>query len=164
MAAEPVSGDGPSGPDTAADELEPGIYLIDKSAWAQRRHHPEANERINRLATLGRAATCLVAALEYLYPARNRADFDDQREALDLLEWLPATAEVESTAVEIMATLARKAQHRMPVPDLMIAATALVHDAAVLHYDRDFERIADVTELRHEWIVPPGTGHGRAPG
>jgi hypothetical protein len=43
----------------------------------------------------------------------------------------------------------------------MIAATALVHDATILHYDRDFERIAEATDQPHEWIIPRGSGHGR---
>jgi predicted nucleic acid-binding protein len=45
-------------------------------------------------------------------------------------------------------------------PDLLVAATALEHDATVLHYDRDFDLIAEVTDLSARWIIPPGTGHG----
>jgi hypothetical protein len=75
--------------------------------------------------------------------------------------WLPVTAAVEDEAVEIMARLADEGQHRMPLPDVMIAATALVHEATILHYDGDFERIAEATGQGQEWIVPRGTGHGR---
>ena len=28
---------------------------------------------------------------------------------------------------------------------------------ALVHYDRDYERIAAVSELRQEWLVPDGT-------
>lgn len=59
-----------------------------------------------------------------------------------------------------MARMAVKGQHRLPLPDVMIVATALVHGASILHYDRDFERIAETIELAQEWIVPRGTGHG----
>jgi predicted nucleic acid-binding protein len=139
------------------------LYLIDKSAWEQRRHSAAAADRIDRLAAEGRAATCLVAAMEQLYSARNLADLIARRDSLDLLVWLPATPAVESMALDLMARLARKGLHRLPLPDVLIAATAIVHGAAVLHYDRDFERIAGVTGQPHEWIVPPGSGHGRAP-
>lgn len=157
-----------NGPGTAAESPaappEPGgtgLHLIDKSAWEQRHHHPAAAARLDDLVGTDRAATCLTTALEILYSARSRRDFGERRELVNELAWLPVTAPVEATAVEIMAKLARTAQHRLPPTDLIIAATALVHEATVLHYDRDFERIAEVTNLCHEWIVPRGTGHRR---
>jgi predicted nucleic acid-binding protein len=51
-------------------------------------------------------------------------------------------------------------QHRRPIPDLLVAATALEHDATVLHYDHDFDVIAEATGLSARWIIPAGTGHG----
>lgn len=38
-----------------------------------------------------------------------------------------------------------------------IASAALRADVPVLHYDRDYERIASVSALRHQWLVPEGT-------
>jgi hypothetical protein len=55
-----------------------------------------------------------------------------------------------------MAALALRGQHRMPIRDLMLAAIAQSHSAVVLHYDADYERIADVTGQPHEWIIPAG--------
>lgn len=37
---------------------------------------------------------------------------------------------------------------------------AHAHSAVVLHYDPDYERIAEITGQSHEWIVPRGSGHG----
>jgi hypothetical protein len=154
------------GPAASAEEAsegqEDGLVLVDKSAWEQRRHSASAKERIDRLATAGRAATCLPVALEQLYSARNYEDLASRRAALDLLVWLPITAAVEEKALDLMAQMARKGQHRMPLPDVMIAATALVHEATILHYDGDFERVAETTALAHEWILARGTGHGRS--
>jgi hypothetical protein len=145
----------------ASNEREGGLVLVDKSAWEQRTHSAIARKRIDRLATAGRAATCLPVALEMLYSARNFEDFASRRGALDLLVWLPMTATVDEKAIELMAQMARKGQHRLPLPDVMIAATALVHGATILHYDGDFERIAETIGLAHAWILPRGTGHGR---
>ena len=39
----------------------------------------------------------------------------------------------------------------------MIAATAEVHNATVVHYDHDFDTIAAITRQRVEWIVPAGS-------
>ncbi len=47
-----------------------------------------------------------------------------------------------------------RGQHRTPVPDLPLAATAPAGPAVVLHDDADDERIAAVTAQPHEWIVP----------
>jgi len=160
MAPEQLGVGAPVG--NASDEAqEARPVLVDKSAWEQRRHSDLARRKIDQLAAAGRAATCLPVVLEQLYSARNAEDFASRRAALELLQWLPVTPAVENEAIQLMARMARKGQHRMPLPDVMIAATAAVHDAVVLHYDRDFERIAVLTGQPHEWIVPRGTGHGR---
>lgn len=163
MAPARVTGKAP-GLRPGDEDAEGRIVLIDKSAWEQRRHSAAARERIDQLAVAGRAATCLPVALEQLYSARSTEDFTQRRDALDLLVWLPITDGVESKALDLMRRLAGKEQHRMPLPDVIIAATALVHAATIMHYDEDFERIAELTGQPHEWIVPRGAGHGRGTG
>jgi hypothetical protein len=37
--------------------------------------------------------------------------------------------------------------HRTPIPDLLIAETALYHGLGVVHVDGDFSRIAEVRSL-----------------
>lgn len=55
-------------------------------------------------------------------------------------------------------TLAGKAAHRgAALPDLLIAATAERHGVTVLHYDHEYDLIADVTGQPMRWIVPRGT-------
>lgn len=41
--------------------------------------------------------------------------------------------------------------------DLVIAATAELNGATVLHYDVDYDRIAAVTGQPTEWVVPKGS-------
>ena len=53
--------------------------------------------------------------------------------------------------------LAAKSQRGRKIPDLLIAAAAEGAGLAVLHYDTDFDRIAEVTRQPCEWIVPAGT-------
>lgn len=56
------------------------------------------------------------------------------------------TTRIEDRAVAVQAVLAERGQHRAPsVPDLLIAATAELADLTLLHMDRDFELIADLT-------------------
>lgn len=53
--------------------------------------------------------------------------------------------------------LCQRGLHRaVPIPDLVIAATAEHHDVAVLHYDSDFDVIADVTGQPMRWVLSRG--------
>lgn len=71
---------------------------------------------------------------------------------------LPITAEVEQLAVTLQASLCNGGLLRAAdVNDLVIAATAIVHSAVVLHYDADYEHIAKVSELNQIWVVPRGS-------
>ena len=56
------------------------------------------------------------------------------------------TPAIEDRAVEILALLADRGQHRAPsIPDLIIAATAELAGLTILHLDKEFEVIAAVT-------------------
>lgn len=51
--------------------------------------------------------------------------------------------------------LAERSQHRaVPLPDLLVAACAEHSGLTVLHYDADYERIAELTEQPTQWVVP----------
>jgi predicted nucleic acid-binding protein len=132
-------------------------YLADKSALEQRRHSPVARELLELLLGDGALASCHVVALEVLYSARNRADYETLRSDIAALPWLPCTEAVMDRAMEVQALLAERGQHRLPLPDLMIAATAEVHRAVVLHYDHDYDLIAAVTGQPTQWIARRGT-------
>jgi predicted nucleic acid-binding protein len=56
------------------------------------------------------------------------------------------TPAIEQRAEVVQGLLADRGQHRAPsVPDLLIAAAAELLDLTVLHMDKDFELIAEVT-------------------
>jgi predicted nucleic acid-binding protein len=56
------------------------------------------------------------------------------------------TPAIEDRAVEVLALLADRGQHRAPsIPDLIIAATAELAGLTVLHLDKDFDIIAQIT-------------------
>lgn len=138
-------------------------YLIDKSAWEQRRYDERARRRIRELLETGQLAICVVTMTELLYSARNADEMATDHAHLAELNFLPMTSAAEQQVVATLKALAAKGRHRgRPIPDLLLAAVAQVHGAVVLHYDHDYEIIADVTGQRHEWIVPRGTGHGNS--
>jgi len=56
------------------------------------------------------------------------------------------TPAIEDRAVEILTLLAGPGRHRAPsVPGLIIAATAELAGLTVLHLDKDFDVIAEIT-------------------
>jgi predicted nucleic acid-binding protein len=61
-------------------------------------------------------------------------------------------------ARELQDLLAASGDHRrVPPVDLLIATTAEQAGVPLIHYDRDYERIAGVSTLQHHWLVPDGT-------
>ena len=56
------------------------------------------------------------------------------------------TPAIEDRAVGVQMLLAMQDEHRAPsIPDLLIAATAELAGLTVLHLDKDFELIAELT-------------------
>ncbi|WP_373368824.1 PIN domain-containing protein [Candidatus Mycobacterium methanotrophicum] len=74
--------------------------------------------------------------------------------------WPQATIDqdVMDRAFEVQGALAADGLHRtVKLGDLLIAAAAEEARLVVLHYDRDFDRIATITGQPTEWVAPPGT-------
>ena len=132
-------------------------YLIDKSALA-RMTHESVKQRLAPIIEAAEAATCAIIDLEVLYSARNHEEHANIRDRRALAyEWVPLTEEVFERAVAVQGELARTGRHRIPIPDLLIAAASESASLTVLHYDSDFDVIADVTGQSTEWVVPRGT-------
>jgi hypothetical protein len=78
------------------------------------------------------------------------------------LEQLPCLAVdegVERAALEAQRELAEVGHHRLPPNDLVIAACASRAGTGVLHYDRDYDLIAEHTRLGFEsvWVAEAGS-------
>lgn len=131
-------------------------YLADRSALA-RFSHLAVEQRHRPLLEDGWIATCGIVDLEVLYSARSLGAYEATLQERQSLEDIPITPEVVARAIAIQHDLARRGQHRVPIPDLLIAAAAESAGLIVLHYDRDFELIAQVSDLAQEWVVPRGS-------
>lgn len=135
-----------------------GLYLVDTSAIARTRY-PVVLSELQRLGRLGLLATCVTVDLEIGYSARDPAGFarTAARRAAGFTD-LPLHASIGERARAVQALLARRSQHRAAgIVDLMTAAIAEHHGAVVLHYDGDFEHIANVTGQLTRWVAPRGT-------
>ena len=131
-------------------------YLADKSALA-RFPVPSVSHRLRPLLEDGWIATCAIVDLEVLYSARNLADYEAVLEERRSLDAAPITPEVMAGAIELQHALARRGHHRIPIPDVVISAAAHAAGLVVLHYDSDFELIAEVGGAAHEWVVARGS-------
>jgi predicted nucleic acid-binding protein len=130
-------------------------WLIDKSALVRLGDSLAATEWANRIER-GLVRITTVTRLEVGYSARNarqaRAAYRTPPLAAMPVEYL--TPLIEDRAVEVQLLLADHGQHRAPsIPDLLVAATAELAGLTVLHVDKDFELIADVTSQPMERLL-----------
>ena len=132
------------------------VYLVDKSALA-RITHAAVDDRLAPLILEGQTATCPIVDLEVLYSARSFGHYEEVRSERMALTSFPMTEQIAVRALEVQGGLARHGHHRVSLPDLLIAATAEANDVAVMHYDADYDRIAQVTGQPVEWVVPRGS-------
>jgi predicted nucleic acid-binding protein len=137
------------------------VYLIDTSAQA-RIKNPSVARVIGGLVLDRGAATCFTVDLEAGYSGRNHDDLVTiAHRRRELYVNLPITEAIADRAREVQLRLAARGHHRAAgVIDLITAAIAEHHGAVILHYDADFEHIADVTGQPQAWVVPRGTADG----
>lgn len=130
-------------------------WLIDKSAITRLHAVANADEWAARIDR-GLVRISSVTLLEIGYSARSAADhaevLDEPPVASMPIEY--QTPKIEDRAIEVQRLLAERGQHRAPsVPDLIIAATAELAELTLLHIDKDFELIAEVTGQPVERLV-----------
>lgn len=123
-------------------------WLIDKSALVRiptHRDEPVWSRRVDQALV----HVCAVTLLEIGYSARNVAEHARLLGSAPLSRMIvpwdtPAT--VTQRAYEVQGLLAAAGHHRVPsVDDLLVAATAETAGLTVLHCDKDYELIAEMT-------------------
>lgn len=122
-------------------------WLIDKSAYARASNSVDSETWMSRVER-GLVRITTLTKLEIGFSARSANDY-----RLNLAEpplaQMPVeyiTPAIEQRALEVQMALADIGKHRAPaIPDLLIAATAESAQLTVLHVDKDFELIAEVT-------------------
>ncbi len=122
-------------------------WLIDKSALVRLAASPAAAEWVARIER-GLVRITTVTRLEAGYSARSGPDLRAglRQPPLSSIPVEYLTPAIEDRAVEVLTLLADRGQHRAPsIPDLIIAATAELAGLTVLHVDKDFEIIAQIT-------------------
>ena len=122
-------------------------WLIDKSALVRLANATNGQTWADRIAR-GLVRVSTITRLEIGYSARTGDELRTglRRPPLASMPVEYLTPAIEDRAVEVQQLLADRGHHRAPaVPDLLIAATAELAGLAVLHLDKNFDLIADVT-------------------
>jgi predicted nucleic acid-binding protein len=122
-------------------------WLIDKSALIRLGASPDAVEWATRIER-GLVRITTVTRLEVGYSARSGPDLRTglQQPPLSSMPVEYLTPAIEDRSVEVLALLADRGQHRAPsIPDLIIAAAAELAGLTVVHLDKDFDVIAEIT-------------------
>lgn len=122
-------------------------WILDKSA-AARAHLPDVQQELASLA--GSLYLCPIGELEQLYSTRSASDYTARLSQIrETYLRAEAPPDLVDRALTLQHDLARHhgMWHRIAIPDLLIAETALHHNLGVLHVDRDYDRIAEVRPL-----------------
>lgn len=139
-------------------ELErPALFDTGAWTWVRDRRFPELASWFNAAVEAGLVLVCDLVVLELTRLAPNEQRARAIASRLAAFETIPMPEKLWSSAREIQLGMAVNGDHRrVPPVDLLIAGAAEAADVTLIHYDRDYERIAAVSGLRHRWLVPDG--------
>lgn len=134
--------------------------LADTSGWTASARDPELRRRFDESVAAGEIATCDAVVFELLHGTRNGHEFSETRTRLGLLSQCPIGRREWGRALDVYEMLAHQGgmhHRRVKRADLLIAAAAESAGIPVLHYDADFEVIAEITRQPTRWIAPRGS-------
>lgn len=135
----------------------PALFDTGAWTWVRDRRFPELATWFNAAVEAGLVLVCDLVVLELTRLAPNEARAREVADRLAAFESIPMPAELWVRARETQLALAASGDHRrVPSADLLLGGAAEESDVTLVHYDRDYERIASATGLRHQWLVPDG--------
>ncbi len=136
-------------------------FLVDNSVLQRLARSAEMRAGLGRLVDRGEVlCASTVSVLEAGFSARTHAAHQEiVRRLTESFELLPLTEDVGAVAIELQDALWRAGKGRAAgVVDLLHAATAVIYEATVLHYDSDFDHIVGVDRrVRAQWVVSQGS-------
>jgi predicted nucleic acid-binding protein len=134
------------------------VELADTSAWVWTRVVGDDLRREFDEAVVEQGiAICDMVRLELLHSAQNATEFRALRQDLQALPNCPIAEEQWLRTLDVYEKLADQGglHHRaVKHPDLLIAAAAESAGVAVVHYDEDYDRIAQITGQEVRWLAP----------
>ena len=129
------------------------MLLVDTSVWIEVFRRP-SRFQLGSVADLDEVVTCLPVIQKVLQGFLEEHAFRIAREAMFALPVLesPVSREVFEEAVQLYRAARRSGITVRSGTDCLIAACAVRHGIPVLHYDRDFTLLAQVSSLKEQRI------------
>jgi predicted nucleic acid-binding protein len=137
--------------------------IVDTSALGIWKNTPQAaRDRFRDAAHASELLTSPVVLLEFLHDALTRVEFDARRARFAAFREVPLDSVDGPVAVQAMDDLAhiepeKTGWHKVKAGDALIAASAVRAGCGILHYDHDFEKLAEVMPLVQVPFVPFGS-------
>jgi predicted nucleic acid-binding protein len=131
------------------------LFLVDTSVWilALRKDFlPDAKNRIAYLLKENAIITSGMIKLELLGSTREEKEFQRLKNRLDALEMVETNTSLWEKAYDLAYSLRRKGI-TVPYTDILIAASALIADATIVHADSHFDLIAHHCDIKVESFV-----------
>ncbi len=132
-------------------------YLVDQSVMSHYWLDPAVKAKIDRLATIGTLCSSMVTMDQARFSARSKKDVILLTDLYSkAFFWLPFDETAEQIVADIRTALWKIGAGRgAQTTDVLIAASALRHDAVVVHNDTDFATLQRaVPKLNQLRIVP----------
>ena len=136
------------------------IELYDTSALILAARDPSAAAVLADAVAADEVAVTEPILIEYLNGARNLTEYDRFAQGLRATHVVDTAAVDWARALEVHRTLAASGsghQRSVRLIDLVIAAAAERHAMPIVHYDEDYDQIAQITGQPARWIVPRGS-------
>jgi hypothetical protein len=128
------------------------MYLVDSSIWVRvfrKRVPQQIAARLDDLLAERAVAVNGFIRLEVVSGANTEDEFTESAANLSALKQFEVSDSTWNRAARLGYDLRRKGLPNLSA-DLLIAASAIEHEAILVHADRDFDRIAEHTDLRVE--------------
>lgn len=157
----PTAGSGSLSPKTEIEPVSldrPALFDTGVWTWARDRRFPELAPWFNAQVAAGRVLVCDLITLELIRLTPNESRAQEVAARLDAFESVPMAPALWQRAREFQKLLSASGDHRrVPPVDLLIGAAAEQAGVPLVHYDRDYERLARVSALDQRWLLPDGT-------
>lgn len=129
------------------------MILVDTSVWIATFRIQNPLD-LDEVLDFDEIVTCLPVVQEVLQGFRDEGAFRRAREAMLALPIVesPFGEDVVSTAIDLYRGARRSGLTVRSSIDCLIAACAIRNDLEVLHRDRDYPMLAQVSPLRHRLI------------
>jgi predicted nucleic acid-binding protein len=121
------------------------------------RRFPELASWFNAQVAEGLVLVCDLVVLELVRLTPNESRAHEVAARLEAFGSVAMDTELWKRARELQILLSASGDHRrIPPADLLIGAAAERADVPLVHYDRDYERLARVSVLKQRWLAPDG--------